>query len=513
MSFNDLRDRPVQKNYGLRSDWTTEERRFKSGLPDFLKVIKEFSTSSDKPVYSFDPEKIINSEVVINKEVTKQEEIIKRITQDETNHSVESINVQAANAGLALQPAQQEPDLSIKEIDPFDDVSESNNPSDDPFEIAPTVKKPVVAPLVSAAKTSALTDEDIFGESISQKPSTPAPAANPITPQPPLVAITKLSVETPAAESAQPVKPSLDNVIASCASYADPATGKPSLYPVVDSEGAALADSFLKLKHCASMTGFDFESFQEVIETANEMLAGLPEVDLDTLENHLGEYSVNLDLDYLRANPHVLSDRLLEIQAKRDAMFVATLRLTPLISTMKSAYNYYMDAGIGCSTESSQPKRLAQIMKAIPKFLVRYAKVNRTKESVEHTFNHLEGQYECISRLITVYQINNKVGDISRGALPYVRKEEVREEVQDEVPFDPPYKTTSIPAPKIKPAPEKEAPTGKAPTITADDDFVNRSMSQPANGKKFENLESFVSGTKPAKKTTNSNGATSEVEW
>jgi hypothetical protein len=241
------------------------------------------------------------------------------------------------------------------------------------------------------------------------------------------------------------------------------------------------------------------------------MLARLPDFDLDSLMNTLGEYSVNLDLDYLRENPHILSDRLLEIQAKRDALFAATLRLTPLVSSMKSAYNYYMDVGISCSTESSKDKRMSQIMKAIPQFLVRFSDVNRTKESVDHTFQHLEGQYECISRLITVYQIKNKVGDISRGAMPYVPREEH--------PFDPPYRNivtgeiTEAPAPKIQPIPESIALTGKAPTITADDDFVNRSMSQPVNGKKFENLESFVSGTKPAKKTTNSIVATGEVEW
>mgnify|MGYP000552798265 CR=1 FL=1 len=530
MSFNDLRDRPVQKNYGLHSDWTSEERRFKSGLPEFVELIIEFSRSYNKPIYCYEPEKIINAEVVNNKEVVKQPEIITKISKDETIHSVESINVQAANAGLALQPARQESSLSTTEEDPFDSIIESNKPSnyskpsDDPFDLVeePPKKAQAPTPSVSAAKVSAISDEELFGEPISQKTSSPAPAANPIASQPSPATTTKSSVADPAAESARPAKPSVTAILAPASSP----SAKPAIYdPVNDPEGPALADSYVanqkKLKQCAGMSGFDFEAFQEVVDTANQMLARLPEFDLDSLMNSLGEYSVNLDLDYLRENQHILSDRLLEIQAKRDSMFSATLRLTPLVASMKSAYNYYMDVGVSCSTESSREKRLAQMMKAIPQFLIRYSDVNRTKESVDHAFQHLEGQYECISRLITVYQIKNKVGDISRGATPYVAREEI-------VPFDPPYRDIAtgaitpatgavtphnVTAPKIQRT-ETPAATGKAPSITADDEFVNRSMSQPLANKKFENLESFVSGTKPARKTTSSAViATGEVEW
>ena len=44
-------------------------------------------------------------------------------------------------------------------------------------------------------------------------------------------------------------------------------------------------------------------------------------------------------------------------------------------------------------------------------------KVLRTNETAEATFKHLEGQYECISRLITCVQ--NKIGEISRGEKPW----------------------------------------------------------------------------------------------
>lgn len=534
MSFDNMRDRPVQKNYGLRSDWSSEEKRFKDGLPEFLAIVKNNCIVSGNPIFEFNSEINSSAEVVSNKEVLKEPEKIKIIPQEQANCSVESINVRETNIGLSAsqppQPAQQEFKLNDSLDDPFDSIVESNKPSnyaktsDDPFDfVAEPPKKQAATPSVPAAKVSAVSDDDLFGEPVARTSSTAAPAANPIVPQPAPAVTKQLSVTAPAAESAQPAKPSVTMVIEPSSS-AMPA--KIALYdPVNDPEGAALADSYIQKKAekaakaetqrmAGKVDGFDYDAFQEVIETANEMLAGLPEFDLDSLLNSLGEYSVSLDLDYLRENPHILSDRLLEIQAKRDSLFVATLRLTPLIATMKSAYNYYENVGVTCSTESSREKRLAQMMKSIPQFLIRYAHVERTQAAVDQTFQHLEGQYECISRLITAYQIKNKVGEISRGAMPYAPTEEV--------PFGPPYRdrATGAVTPAPQPAPvrveaakEPAKPTGKAPVISADDDFVNRSMSQPLSGKKFESLESFTSGVKPARKTTSQPSATGEVEW
>jgi hypothetical protein len=202
-----------------------------------------------------------------------------------------------------------------------------------------------------------------------------------------------------------------------------------------------------------------------------------------------------MDMDYLRGNPNVLTEKLLEIQSKRDSLYVNTLRLTPLSASFKHAGEYLIEAGIICTDASSKEKRESQVKNALPEFWVRNSYVSRTKTQVDRAFEQLAWQFDTISRLITIAQMNNKIGNIARGELPFEPKEEV--------PFDPPY--TESPKPEAK---QQNTPVGNV-----DDNFVNRSMSQPLNSsKKFENLESFVSGTKPAKKT-NQSITTGEIDW
>ena len=260
-------------------------------------------------------------------------------------------------------------------------------------------------------------------------------------------------------------------------------------------------------------------AFQKISNTAERMLAGLPDVDLQTIMDSMGTYSVCLDLDHLRQNQSVLTDKMCEIQAKRDELHTRTLYLCPLYFSMKSASDYYCDAGIVCSLASSKEKRVAEIKIRIPEFWKRYSDVIRTKEIIEKTALHLDRQYECISRLITGFQMKNQVKEISRGEMPFtLRSEEI------------PGYSESIPVASFCPAvPQVETsktmtdeelfspvktPTVVAPTTAADDDLINRQMSQPlTTTKNFQNLESFGTGQpKVTSKSTIVTG-TREVEW
>lgn len=441
MSFELMRDRPVQKTHGLRSDWSMEENRFKAGVQDFLKSIEIGNPVLDDPPYVFDPEKKCDIEVVADKEVPEKTNKKDKKVQDEANHSVELATVQGANvASPALQPARplhQEYILSKPDSDPFDSIIESNKssnyskPSDDFFDVLEQPKQPVAPPAPAEVKKIAAT-----------------------------------------------------NIAAAVEKAPDAAKPKSSTH------GESKASQ-------EAMEGFDVDRFEHVMGTVNRMLAGLPNVDLDKLLNSLGEYSVCLDLDHMREQPNILTDKLLEIQAKRDSLHSRTMQLTPLFHSMKHAADYFESVGINCSVASSKEKRLAQIKFHEPDFWVRLSNVNRTKASVEQTFQHLEGQYECISRLITGAQLKAKIGEISRG----------------EMPFDPPYKVVQPQAQPVQPPmPTGIMATGTAPKKDIDDDFVNRQFSQPATGQsKFENLETFK--PKVDKKTTSQNFVSGEAEW
>ena len=178
----------------------------------------------------------------------------------------------------------------------------------------------------------------------------------------------------------------------------------------------------------------DQEKFAKVIDTANRMLEKLPDIDLDTIIKVLPEYAVTWEVDHLRERPNILTDKLLEIQAKRDSLFASSYHVIPVFHAMKKAADYIVDAGVDCSSASNKEKRQAQILMATSDFWVRYAKVVSTKEAIDYSHQHLEGQYECISRLISLLQLQNKIGDINRGALPFEPDPEPPKPEQSQAP-------------------------------------------------------------------------------
>jgi len=492
MSFDEMRSRPETVMKPLRSDWSEEEKRFSVGLDAFRKSIEIANVLLENPPYTYSSEKITSPETVVDKGVSSAAKNLPKLVQDERTQTVECNSVQGPYVGSSTpqpaRPTQQESVLSLPEIDPFDESASTKTDikvSDDLFDFRDKpITKPVVVEQKPAPQPKAETKTvDPFDEFVAPSISSPAPAAIPAIPQPlPVEAIVQ-SASAPAVEPAQSAK--LAEVPPSAAVADIPKSKKSSnvLKPHGETKSGLEA-----------MEGFDAERFEHVKATVAEMLEGTPDIDLDKLLNSLGEYSVNLDLDYLRENPHVLTDKLLEVQAKRDSLHAQILRLSPLVVSMRHASEYFDKVGTSCSTASSKDKRLAQVYFIISDFLVRASKVDRTHTNVEHTYKHLADQYELCSRLITGYQIKSKIGEISRG----------------EMPFDPPYKIVpaagkiQIVHPDVVEAPKPTLvakATGTPPKDEVEDKLLSRELSQPVSAKKFENLDSFDSGSKPPRKT------------
>ena len=496
MSFNEMREKPIIKKYGLRSasDWLVEEKKFKAELPIFLKDIEKFNQNNSGVEYVYEPEKINQPETLNNKEVKKDPENKTKFLQDAPNVFVELDNVrEIPTIGLpTLQPAQpKESDLSSNNnADPFDSISSNNDPANPPtkheediFGISP--KTEVKSQPIATKKIDIPLDDEFFNEPVSTKASTPATAAKPTIPQPKSSDASSSPEASKAASSAKPAMPS---------------TLKPAMAQSAP-EGAALAEfsqdrpsgDLLEIERFAT-DKFDFEDFKRVVATCARMLSDLPDIDLNRIENNIGEYSVSLDLDHMRDNPNILCDRLIEVQQKRDSLYSLTLRFNPLATIVDEVADYIKKAGISCSSESNADKRASHILRAVPNFWTRVIRINSVKVAVEGAFRTLADQYECISRCITFLQIKNKIGDISRGPVAY-------EESNELPPFDPPYKTVVHPRPMpLEASTEQQKAPGKVPVAQANDDIVNRTMSQPLSSKKFQNLEGFDSGSKPAKK-------------
>lgn len=497
MSFDDLREKPRSQNYFLRTDWSAVETKYKDGLKDFLAGIEIANSVLENPPYCFEPEKNIKTEPLTTKEVPKEVEKTCKNMQEQTNVSVESANVQGTNVcSLTLQPTQpQESVLSTPEVDPFDNVATANAPENygsgvDLFDFVET-KKPDPKP--EAPKiTIKIVDVDPFDVVDSshdlaelnspkipeEKPATkPASAATPVAPQPTPVAPQTIPVATQAAEPAQPAK-------------------------LASTPASAALNESCPSKASKNLEGYDYERNQEVRAICQRMMRGIPNLDLDGLMKLLPDYVVCLDLDHLRTKPHMLTEKIIEVQAKRDDLSPHLMQILPASGNMKKVMNYCEDVGLVCSSQGSREKRLAEFKFTNSDLYERDAQIETLYIAAQKTIDDLDKQYDCLSRLVTTMQ--NSAKEISRGDLPF--------EMQPISRAPAPVQQTPVEQPA--PAAPKAPANGIPPRSDADDDFVNRQMSQPLQSSgKFKGLESFVSGTKPAPKTTEVNNGTSDVAW
>lgn len=453
LSFDGMRSPPpsARKQY-LKTDWSAEEKSFRDGIPAFLESIKDGNALTGPVAFEYREEKS-DPQSGAAKQVAEKVQKNAQSVQEARQESVISTTVLGPNCGpndiQPTQPAQPRHSVSsVNDDDLFDFAAPAKTPA--------TSQKPAEAPKV----------QDPFGDDFVAEPVAPKPtvqtAAKPI----------EAKVDSPKGES---------KVQQSQSVTAPKQIAQPAAVEQKQSEASLLKSPEIRpaseLKELPPMEGFDYDRFEHIRRTADRMLEALPDVDLAYLDRNLVDYSVDMDLDAHRDNPSILSQKLLEVQAKRDSLFVEILRIAPWRKACESAADYYSTSGLECANGKNKESRLAQIYNAIPEFWVRHSRIERTYDSVERTYKHLEGQYEMLSRLITCLQMKMKIGDVARGEMPF------------EMP--PPQRT----APKPVPA----APSSPPPVLPPDDEMVNRQMSQPLVPK-IKNAEDFKLPSRPVQK-------------
>ena len=383
--WDEMRPHPKVITGGLRKNWDEEERVFASVAPLFSRKIAPANTRQREVLYVFESEP----------EPVKLAEKSLENPAAEAGKPKNFVESSIVGGHHKIGPPTMQPESESEE--PMSTTP--NTPKDDILDDILGVSETKAEPKVASSPTPARADgADVFDFDTSPKPA--------------------------ALQSADPPKAKdLDTEISAQMSAV-----------AAEVRASKKSESAPKMKTETKEGEFDNEKFAKVLATVDRMLERTVNVDLDYLLATLKDYVVTWEVDHLRERPNVVTDKMLDIQAKRTSLFAVTYHVIPAYYAMKHAADYITDAGIECSTASNREKRQAQVLFATADFWVRFAKVVSTKETIDYTIKLLDQQYECVSRLISGWQVQNKIGEISRSGLPFEPSVEPQQPQQMQAP-------------------------------------------------------------------------------
>lgn len=464
-----FREKPTAFTRYLQTDWSAEDKQFQDGLAHF-----KHSIALANPVVATyedeSQEKNIEPQAIAPQGVAA----IAVNAQKKSAEPVKDQRVRSVESGIVENPLRG--DLTALH-------------GNDSLEGLAVPERALKEQHLPTAKTGSPADEldDFFGvetKPAAKPPAKATPAAKPPEPDPfDTTPVSGIEVAADDAKKSAPPKAGSKSVEDIESKIHAMATFPP---PEGDDDEAS---------EPAAMEGFDLDSFKGIQTAVDDLLSSAKKVDVDAIVNELPNYAVQLDLDHYRKNPDVLSDKIIQVQAKRDSLNALMMKVGPELSTLIDAWDYVEDVGLAYSNASNREKRAAQAKILMKGLWARFVLVKRLHQSLKQADGNLEGQFNTLSRLITCSQDRNR--EVSRGAMPF----EMRGEAMAEIVAEVKRQMSAMMAPNGSNGRtfelnvnEQVKPDPAAPKITEKEmgnDLFNEDMSQPLTSKKYSGMPEF----------------------
>ena len=164
------------------------------------------------------------------------------------------------------------------------------------------------------------------------------------------------------------------------------------------------------------LMGKDYpESYQEVVDRMVFQYKALPELDYDAIYNELKNLAV-------KSCPcptlQVLNLEFEKVQAAKDRLSEIFIGLLRCHSFKKRAVDILRDSWSRFSLESSADKRKGDAAYRLSDFERDFAQTDSALKSCLHVLRNLDSLSDTLSRRVTVIQLQLKLHDVGRGALP-----------------------------------------------------------------------------------------------
>ena len=164
------------------------------------------------------------------------------------------------------------------------------------------------------------------------------------------------------------------------------------------------------------LMGKDYpDSYQEVVDRMLYQYRALPELDYDAIYNELKVLSIK---SCPTPTLQVINLELEKVQAAKDRLSEIFIGLLRSHSFKKRAVDILRDSWSRFSGESSADKRKGDAAYRLSDFERDFAQTDAILRTCIHVLKNLDSLADNLSRRITVIQLQLKLHDVGRGALP-----------------------------------------------------------------------------------------------
>jgi len=173
--------------------------------------------------------------------------------------------------------------------------------------------------------------------------------------------------------------------------------------PVIVEEKQAPKAEKTKINESISLCdGFDETTFKtKVMSVVEAVMAQTPELDLDQMQDSVGDYIVSISVDAYRSDLDSISNHIAEIQAKRDSIISPLIKLSSTLLAMDEVLDFAINIGVSCSSASNRERRVSEVHYMTGDLFKKYTRVKHINEQYDKIYRHLGSQMEALSRLLT----------------------------------------------------------------------------------------------------------------
>lgn len=186
--------------------------------------------------------------------------------------------------------------------------------------------------------------------------------------------------------------------------------------PDVTKDSVAKTDEPTKNEQCLVLRGDNYpKEFLSMVEDIRRCYSNLPNINYSKMYSELSDLAVP---SCPTPTLQILNDEIQKVQAAKDRLAEIMIDVIKASAFKKRAVDILESAWSKYSNEGSADKRKGDTAFRMSAFSLDYAEIESLYRACLHILKNLDSLHDSLSRRITIIQLQLKLNDTGRGALP-----------------------------------------------------------------------------------------------